>query len=580
MFGRPGVSPSPILCPACLTPRRSDEAVCAACGAVWTQRRSRTGWFVAAAVLVAGAAAVVAFRDRAQDAQPQAPSTTGADEPAREAPPPSSEAPPATTPSLSPEQWRALVQIDGTQHPALAIRGRNEQEVYLLLSLRAATQGDGPPSLVADPAARIGVVTWAAQPPYLLLLAQSARALPFAPPPVRASEQLAPGEWVVAPRFGRAQVTGRTEAGLLQLSGSVPEEEVLVDAQGRAVGLAAGDVALPVDPILLWLGQPATLDLERVRTDLRERDPAHLANRAAELVRDGSIAACEQALRLLDQAVALERRRENLELLTRHQVAARAALARAWLERDPARALAEVRAAMAAHPGQPSLLELAVQVAVRAGDAAAALAWYRGVPAAAQPALGEWLADGLASIARGLLQQQRAGEAWDVLEEGLLLFPTHDGLLAAQRLATARRPAPATSDRSGVVEIPFDPDTHSIQTQVTVGSITVPMIVDTGATLTTIPTAVAQRLGLLAGKTQRVKIETASGTVEGQIVRLPEIRIGELRIQNARAVVHDLPGGLAGSGLLGLNVLGRLDLQIDSRRHRLILRQDVPKRHR
>ncbi len=106
-------------------------------------------------------------------------------------------------------------------------------------------------------------------------------------------------------------------------------------------------------------------------------------------------------------------------------------------------------------------------------------------------------------------------------------------------------------------------------------------VVDTGASFTTIPTGVARALGLLNSSNPKVEITTANGKVMAEQVVLPWILVaGKIKVTNVKAVVLDLAGRLANKGLLGLNVLGRLNMQIDSRRSRLILWQGGGRRRR
>ena len=55
------------------------------------------------------------------------------------------------------------------------------------------------------------------------------------------------------------------------------------------------------------------------------------------------------------------------------------------------------------------------------------------------------------------------------------------------------------------------------------------------------------------------------------MVRVPELTIGSIRIRRVRAVALDLPGSLADKGLLGLNVLRRLNMRLDSENGMLLL---------
>jgi predicted aspartyl protease len=61
---------------------------------------------------------------------------------------------------------------------------------------------------------------------------------------------------------------------------------------------------------------------------------------------------------------------------------------------------------------------------------------------------------------------------------------------------------------------------------------------------------------------------------------LPVLQIGSLEVKNVQAVVLDLPDTLQGKGLLGLNVLQRLDMEIDSQNGMLVLKQSRGRRGR
>jgi aspartyl protease family protein len=80
----------------------------------------------------------------------------------------------------------------------------------------------------------------------------------------------------------------------------------------------------------------------------------------------------------------------------------------------------------------------------------------------------------------------------------------------------------------------------------------VDFLIDTGATRSALPLALAQRLELpLEGRTRS---HTAGGTVDGQIVRADLMLQGGVRIERLRIVA--LPA--LGAPLLGMDVLGRL----------------------
>ncbi len=80
----------------------------------------------------------------------------------------------------------------------------------------------------------------------------------------------------------------------------------------------------------------------------------------------------------------------------------------------------------------------------------------------------------------------------------------------------------------------------------------VDFLIDTGATRSALPAALAHELGLPAEG--RVRSQTAGGAVEGQVVRADLELQGGVRIERLRIVA--LPA--LGSPLLGMDVLGKL----------------------
>ncbi len=89
-------------------------------------------------------------------------------------------------------------------------------------------------------------------------------------------------------------------------------------------------------------------------------------------------------------------------------------------------------------------------------------------------------------------------------------------------------------------------------------------LVDTGATLVSVPESLADRLGL--ERSAPIRLETAGGTVQGWMTRLEEVRLGEI-------VQHDVPAainpGRHESVLLGMSFLR--DLEMTQRRGELRL---------
>lgn len=87
----------------------------------------------------------------------------------------------------------------------------------------------------------------------------------------------------------------------------------------------------------------------------------------------------------------------------------------------------------------------------------------------------------------------------------------------------------------------------------------VSFVVDTGATLITLSSAVADRLGLSSTRGLEVPVETASGRVSGRRVMLDRVQLGALELRGVDAIV--LPGDRPTTALLGMSFLGRVDMR-------------------
>lgn len=82
------------------------------------------------------------------------------------------------------------------------------------------------------------------------------------------------------------------------------------------------------------------------------------------------------------------------------------------------------------------------------------------------------------------------------------------------------------------------------------------MILDTGATITTIPVEIAIAIGCNPTKAKRrIEMITASGIEYAPIVNIPKMEFLGFSLYNVDAICHNLPPQSIGSGLLGLNVL-------------------------
>ncbi len=90
------------------------------------------------------------------------------------------------------------------------------------------------------------------------------------------------------------------------------------------------------------------------------------------------------------------------------------------------------------------------------------------------------------------------------------------------------------------------------------------LILDTGATFTSLNRLVAERLGISGGGAS-VTLATASGLVQVPMVLLNELDIGGAVARYVPAVIHDLPSTPPNIvGLLGMSFLERFRVRLDS----------------
>ena len=90
------------------------------------------------------------------------------------------------------------------------------------------------------------------------------------------------------------------------------------------------------------------------------------------------------------------------------------------------------------------------------------------------------------------------------------------------------------------------------------------MVLDTGASITTIPAEIAVAIGCDPSKPKRrVEIITASGIGYVPIVQVPKVELLGYELKNIEVACLSLPHQSAVDGLLGLNVLSRFDVHLN-----------------
>ena len=94
-------------------------------------------------------------------------------------------------------------------------------------------------------------------------------------------------------------------------------------------------------------------------------------------------------------------------------------------------------------------------------------------------------------------------------------------------------------------------------------------IVDTGATVVSLSSSDAQRLGIEYRSWQPVRMTTANGIARGYRVKLDTVRIGSITANNVDAVVLQ---DLTMPALLGMSFLNRMEMRRDGQTMTLIKR--------
>ena len=155
--------------------------------------------------------------------------------------------------------------------------------------------------------------------------------------------------------------------------------------------------------------------------------------------------------------------------------------------------------------------------------------------------------------------------------ERLLAMKTYPAGLSAT-VAGLRAQILDLKAQAGSIVIRFTPGSRQIPVTATLDiGIRQQFIIDTGASMVTIPSDTARELGLIVNvRTPRRTIYTAGGVITAPEVVLPSIAIDDWEVRNVKALVVDLPNDL-GWGLLGMNYLRRFRMDLNSDEGLLLL---------
>ncbi|MCX5797610.1 MAG: retroviral-like aspartic protease family protein [Elusimicrobia bacterium] len=181
---------------------------------------------------------------------------------------------------------------------------------------------------------------------------------------------------------------------------------------------------------------------------------------------------------------------------------------------------------------------------------------------AGEAALGKYLGDysALRRYSAANLQRLRAGAP----DEAAKVFYEDAARELAEMAAEFNKQA-VPSRRVGA---------HLIVDVVFNGKVTVPLLVDTGASQTVISPEVAAEVGLEGGEV--VHSTVADGRqVEGRLIVVDSLAVGDARVEKTPVIVIAAPGPDA-KGLLGMSFLKNFMVQLDLPNSKLILESLAP----
>ncbi|TWU66083.1 hypothetical protein V7x_16400 [Crateriforma conspicua] len=142
---------------------------------------------------------------------------------------------------------------------------------------------------------------------------------------------------------------------------------------------------------------------------------------------------------------------------------------------------------------------------------------------------------------------------------------TPDELTADEILAPVLRRLEAEESEVFRETIELESEGNGLFVNVTVGGKTTKMVLDSGASIISLPAKTAAELDIkIPADAPAMRMELADGRVIGaRGVTLPSVRVGQFEAENVRAAVLDASASFA-QPLLGMSYLGRFKFEIDA----------------
>ena len=111
--------------------------------------------------------------------------------------------------------------------------------------------------------------------------------------------------------------------------------------------------------------------------------------------------------------------------------------------------------------------------------------------------------------------------------------------------------------------IPYIDQDGSMIVQGSVNGITMPFVVDTGATLLAIPPVIAKRAGLYDASSTMVTTQTANGEVSVPKVKIKLLSVAKIKLPHVEATIQSISTKNDELGLLGMSFFKHYKMTID-----------------
>ncbi len=192
------------------------------------------------------------------------------------------------------------------------------------------------------------------------------------------------------------------------------------------------------------------------------------------------------------------------------------------------------------------------------------------------------------------------GEVAGAIGTGLAVFAAPGGREATasaarfgQKMASpvdqapSGEPLPPLAERAGVeclpspvatatdqVALPYEGSGHSMAIPVQFGDVELPMLFDTGASVTTLGRDSLRQIGItVPSDAPEITLRTANGERTAKLVMVPKVWVGGLLVEGVTIGICEECADSRTAGLLGLNVSSQFLVTVDTRRKEVVFQQ-------